>query len=320
VTDVLVNGPEEVWVDRGAGLERVAIRFPDAAALRRLAVRLAASGGRRLDDASPYVDARLPDGVRLHAVLPPLAPDGLCLSLRIPRREGFSLAELVAAGSVGDEGATLLARLVRCRAAFLVTGGTGTGKTTMLSTLLGLADPAERIIVVEDARELRPRHPHVVHLEARPPNIEGAGAIVVRDLVRQALRMRPDRLVVGEVRGVECLDLLTALNIGHEGGCGTLHANSASEVPARIEALAAQAGLGREALHAQLAAGLHAVVHLTRDRNGARRLSEIGVVRRSGALVEVETAVRFPKAGGLDDGPGKGRLAALLGAAGDSSE
>jgi pilus assembly protein CpaF len=210
------------------------------------------------------------------------------------------------------EAADLLTRLVRCRTAFLVTGGTGTGKTTMLSTLLGLADPAERIIVVEDARELRPRHPHVVNLEARPANIEGAGAVVVRDLVRQALRMRPDRLVVGEVRGVECLDLLTALNIGHEGGCGTLHANAPSEVPARLEALAAPAGLAREALHAMVAAGLHAIVHLARASDGRRRLAEVGVVHRAGGLVSVQMALRFAHDASVVEGPGEPELQRLL--------
>lgn len=311
VTDVLVNGPNEVWIDRGAGLERAPVRFPDQVALRRLAVRLAAAGGRRLDDASPFVDARLPDGVRLHAVLPPLSSRGVCISLRVPRQRAFTLDELVACGSLSDVGATWLRRLMACRAAFLVTGGTGTGKTTMLSTLLGMVDPAERIVVVEDARELVPDHPHVVYLESRPPNIEGVGGVRLRDLVRQALRMRPDRLVVGEVRGAECLDLLTALNIGHDGGCGTLHANAAAEVPARLEALAAPAGLSRDALHAQLAAGLQAVVHLARGPDGRRRLAEIGVLRRGTALVAVETALEFLADGSVVEGPAAKELAAL---------
>ena len=282
VTDVLVNAPDEVWVDRGSGLERTAIRFADDGAVRRLAARLAAPSGRRLDDAQPWVDARLPGGVRLHAVLPPVAPGGTCLSLRVARTRVFSLAELVGAGSMPTDGAALLARLVACRVAFLVTGGTGTGKTTLLSALLSLADPADRLLLVEDAGELAPAHPHVVRLEARPPNLEGAGAVTLRDLVRQALRMRPDRLVVGEVRGAEVVDLLAALNTGHDGGCGTLHANSAPDVPARLEALAAVAGLGREALHSQLASGLRVVVHLTRDRvDGRRRLAEVCLLFRS---------------------------------------
>ena len=288
VTDVLVNGPSQVWVDRGAGLEQVAVRFADDAAVRRLAVRLVAASGRRLDDAQPWVDARLADGVRLHAVLAPLSPQGTCLSLRVPRRRAFSLTELVEAGTVPSSGAELLRRLVAAQRAFLVTGGTGTGKTTLLSALLSLVDPAHRLLLVEDAGELLPQHPHVVRLEARPPNVEGAGEVTLRDLVRNALRMRPDRLVVGEVRGGEVVDLLAALNTGHEGGCGTLHANSAADVPARLEALAAVAGLSRGALHSQLASALRIVVHLVRDPQ--RRVAEVCVLRRQDDLVRAVSA------------------------------
>ena len=281
VTDILVNAPDEVWVDRGSGFTRVAVRFPDEAAVRRLAVRLAAPSGRRLDDAQPWVDARLVNGIRLHAVLPPVAPAGTCLSLRIPRRTVFALEELVSSRTVPPDGAALLQRLVASRHAFLVSGGTGTGKTTLLSALLSLADPAERLLLVEDAGELAPDHPHVVRLEARPANVEGAGEVSLRDLVRQALRMAPTRLVVGEVRGAEVVDLLAALNTGHEGGCGTLHANSAADVPARLEALAAVAGLTREALHSQLASGLRVVVHVARAAGGGRRrVGEVCVLRR----------------------------------------
>ncbi|MCU1622582.1 MAG: pilus assembly protein CpaF [Frankiales bacterium] len=283
VTDVLVNGPADVWVDRGDGLERASVRFADDAAVRRLAVRLVAPTGRRLDDAQPWVDARLADGVRLHAILPPVSSGGTSLSLRVPRRRAFSLEELIDAGTVPPTGAVLLERLVASQRAFLVSGGTGTGKTTLLSALLSLADPTHRLLLVEDAGELLPDHPHVVRLEARPPNAEGAGQVTLRDLVRNALRMRPDRLVVGEVRGAEVVDLLAALNTGHEGGCGTLHANSAGDVPARLEALAASAGLGREALHSQLASALKVVVHLV--RGSRRRVAEICVLRRTGELV-----------------------------------
>ena len=282
VTDVLVNGPEQVWVDRGAGLERASVRFADDLAVRRLAQRLAAPSGRRLDDAQPWVDARLPDGTRLHAVLAPVASDGTCLSLRVPRHRAFSLGQLTAAGSVPPDGAELLADLVASRRAFLVTGGTGTGKTTLLAALLSVLPPETRVLLVEDAGELRPALPHVVRLEARPPNVEGAGEVTLRDLVRQALRMRPDRLVVGEVRGAEVVDLLAALNTGHEGGCGTLHANSAEDAPARLEALAAVAGLTRDALHSQLASALRVVVHLARS-GPLRRVSQVCVLSRSDA-------------------------------------
>ncbi len=217
VTDVLVSAPDRVWVDRGRGLERAAVAFPDAAAVRRLAQRLAAVAGRRLDDARPWVDARLPDGTRLHAVLPPVAVGCTCLSLRVVRPRAFTLGELVAAGTVPPGGDHVLRALIQARLSFLISGGTGTGKTTLLSALLGLAGPGERLVLAEDSAELRPDHPHVVRLETRPANQEGAGLVTLEDLVRQALRMRPDRLVVGEVRGGEVVHLLAALNTGHEG-------------------------------------------------------------------------------------------------------
>ena len=310
VTDVLVNGPGEVWLDRGAGLERTEVRFPDDDAVRRLAVRLAAAAGRRLDDASPWVDVGLPDGTRLHAVLPPVS-SGTCLSLRVLRRTVHTLSDLASLGTLPEPSGELLRALVRRRLAFLVTGGTGSGKTTLLSALLGEVDPAERLVLCEDAAELVPLHPHVVRLLTRPANVEGAGQVTLRDLVRQALRMRPDRLVVGEVRGPEMTDLLAALNTGHDGGCGTVHANRPAEVPARLEALGVAAGLGRDAVHSQLAAALAVVVHLQRSGAG-RRVEEIGVVRRAGDLVTVE-------AGWRADGrpcPARDRLAELLGGSG----
>ncbi len=315
VTDVLVNGPDEVWVDRGAGLERVGICFPDDAAVRRLAARLTAPTGRRLDAAQPWVDARLADGIRLHAVLPPIAPAGTLLSLRVPRSTVLTLPDLVAAGSIPTDGAALLESIVGSRTAFLVTGGTGTGKTTLLTTMLSLAAPGDRVLLIEDAGELAPEHGHVVRLEARPPNLEGAGAVTLRDLVRQALRMRPDRLVVGEVRGPEVVDLLAALNTGHEGGCGTLHANSSADVPARLEALAAAAGMGREALHSQLAAGLRVVVHLVRAPGGGRRrVAEVAVLRRGAdGLVVAEQGWSWDGTAAVGDaGPAAPALARLL--------
>ncbi|HEX6471449.1 MAG TPA: TadA family conjugal transfer-associated ATPase [Streptosporangiaceae bacterium] len=315
VTDVLVNGPGEVWVDAGDGLVLANIRLPGEMALRRLAQRLAALAGRRLDDATPYADARLPGGIRLHAVLPPIAPGGTCLSLRLPRRRAFTLDELVGAATIPPEGAGLLAGLVAARLAFLVTGGTGTGKTTLLSSLLSLADPGERLVLVEDSAELRPDHHHVVRLETRPPNVEGVGGVTLDDLVRQALRMRPDRLVVGEVRGREVLVLLNALNTGHEGGCGTLHANAAADVPARLEALACAAGLSRDAVHSQLAAALDVVVHLARDPGGGRRrVTEICLLRRGpDGLVLAVPAVSFAPDGRLTEGPGADELNARMG-------
>ena len=280
VTDVLVNGPRDVWVDRGDGLVRADARFGSEVDVRRLAQRLAALAGRRLDEASPFVDARLPDGARLHCVLPPVSTTGTVISLRVPRAAAFTLEELVASGSLDDRSAAWLRGIVESRLAFLVSGGTGTGKTTILSTLLGLVPSAERIVIVEDSSELDPPHAHVVRLQARTANLEGAGAVTLRDLVRQSLRMRPDRLVVGEVRGAEVVDLLAALNTGHEGGCATVHANSAADVPARLEALGLMAGLERHAVHALAAAGIDAAVHLARDSSGRRRLDSVHVLRR----------------------------------------
>jgi pilus assembly protein CpaF len=307
-TDVLVNGPDKVWVDGPGGLRRADVRFPDEDAVRRLAQRLAASAGRRLDDACPWVDATLPDGTRLHAVLPPVAPDGTCLSLRLLRHQRFTVARLVQVGTLTPYSAALLEAVVRARLAFLVSGGTGSGKTTLLATLLGRVDPRERLVLVEDAGELRPDHPHVVRLAARSPNVEGAGEVTLRDLVRQALRMRPDRLVVGEVRGSEVVELLGALNTGHDGGAGTVHANSPTEIPARMEALGALGGLGRDALHSQLAAAVHVVVHLVRDSGGRRIVSDVSLLGRVDGHVVPVSAWRH----GCGPGPGLPELRRLL--------
>ncbi|MGK5520846.1 TadA family conjugal transfer-associated ATPase [Micromonospora sp. URMC 107] len=267
VTDVLVNGVR-VWVDRGRGLHQVPVPLGTVDDVRRLAQRLTASAGRRLDDGSPYADARLPDGTRLHAVLPPVATDGPYLSLRTFRQRPFTLDELVSQGTVPRPVAPVLSAVVAARLAYLVTGGTGSGKTTLLNTLLGLVPATERIVLVEDAAELHPRHPHVVGLQARTANVEGSGAVGLTDLVRQALRMRPDRLVVGECRGGEVVDLLAALNTGHDGGAGTLHANAPSDVPARLEALGMLGGLPRPALHAQVAAALQVLLQVRRGAEG----------------------------------------------------
>jgi pilus assembly protein CpaF len=308
VTDVLVNGVQ-VWVDRGAGLQRTAIVFHEPDEVRRLAQRLAAACGRRLDDGQPYADARLPDGTRLHAVLPPVAIGGPYLSLRTFRQRPFSLDDLVERGTVAPTIAPVLTAIVAARLAYLVTGGTGSGKTTLLSTLLGLVPPTERIVLVEDASELRPLHPHVVGLQARTANVEGAGAVGLTDLVRQALRMRPDRLVIGECRGAEIVDLLAALNTGHDGGAGTLHANAPGDVPARLEALGLLGGLPRAALHAQVVAALQLVLQVRRTDQG-RALDSVSVLLPSGEqrLATVVPAWRR----GRGAGPGAGALAQWL--------
>lgn len=314
-TDVLVTAPDAVWVDDGEGLRRSNIRFTDEAAVRRLAQRLALAAGRRLDDAQPWVDGRLSgigangSTVRLHAVLPPVASAGTCLSLRVLRPATQGLAALRAAGAITPEAGELLAGVIAARLAFLITGGTGAGKTTLLAAMLGAVPPTERIVCVEDAAELAPRHPHLVKLVARCANVEGVGEVTVRQLVRQALRMRPDRIVVGEVRGAEVVDLLAALNTGHEGGAGTVHANSPSEVPARLEALGALGGLDRPALHSQLAAAVRVLLHVCRDGAGRRRLDQIAVLRR-GRDGHVHAVTAWHAEGGKTDQAGE--LLALL--------
>ncbi|MBK8075562.1 MAG: TadA family conjugal transfer-associated ATPase [Kineosporiaceae bacterium] len=293
VTDVLVNGGGRIWLDRGLGLVDAGFGLDGEHQVRALAVRLAALAGRRLDESLPWVDARLPGGIRLHAVVPPVAPEGTHISLRTLRGAPADLDALVRAGSVPAAWSGVLAALISARAAFLVTGGTGAGKTTLLAALLSLVPPTERLVLVEDVGELRPRHPHVVRLEARHANVEGRGEVGLDVLVRQALRMRPDRLVVGECRGSEVRDLLAALNTGHSGGCGTLHANAAAEVPARLEALGLIAGLSREGVHAQAAAALDVVVHVRRTPV-RREVVELGVVGsdEAGRLVVRRALVR----------------------------
>lgn len=307
VTDVLVNGVRGVWVDDGTGLRRVACDIGSAADVRRLAVRLAGLAGRRLDDASPYVDGCLPGGVRLHAILPPLVADAAHVSLRVPRRQAPSLADLARWGSVPPEAEALLRAVVAAKASYVVTGGTGSGKTTLLAALLAEVPGDERLVVVEDVRELALTHPHAVRLQARSANVEGRGGVDLVTLVRQSLRMRPDRLIVGEVRGGEVRELLTALNTGHEGGAGTLHANRVEDVVARFEALGALAGMAPAATRAQLASAVEAVVHLRRT-DGGRRIETIGVLAGRGAALAVVPAWRAT--GGPC--PGAATLAARL--------
>ena len=310
VTDVLVNAPDQVWLDRGAGLERAPVRFESDAAVRRLATRLATQAGRRLDDAAPFVDAVLPDGTRLHAILPPLVAHP-ALSLRVLARRSWTLADLVASAALPSEVAELLAALVQARLTLLISGGTGTGKTTLLAALLGTVSPAERIITIEDTAELAVRHPHTVALLARSANVEGAGAVELRELVRQALRMRADRLVVGEFRGAEIVELLAALNTGHSGGAATVHANSVADVPARLVALAALGGMSAVALQAQAASALDVLVHIRRDRAGLRRIEQLALWPAES--LTVEPSLIWTRTAGA--GPAAGTVRALLDAA-----
>ena len=309
VTDIVVNGAAGVWIDRGEGLQQAETRLGPAEAIRSLACRLAAAAGRRLDAGSPYADVRLPDGTRFHAVLSPIAASGPYLSFRTHRSKAFTLTQLVEADTLTAAMADLLLRIVKARLAFVVTGGTGTGKTTLLASLLSAAPKDERIVIVEDAAELAPDHPHTLTLETRPANIEGAGEVDLAALVRQSLRMRPDRIVVGECRGAEVIELLGALNTGHEGGAGTLHCNAAADAPARLEALALPHGLPREGLHAQLVAALRVIIHLRRTGTG-RQVAEIALIETGHTRAEgLTVSTAWTRHG---PGPSAGILERLL--------
>ncbi|HEY8699727.1 MAG TPA: TadA family conjugal transfer-associated ATPase [Arthrobacter sp.] len=311
VTDIFVNAPDSVWVDRGQGIERTGVFFAAESQLRALASRLVAAGGRRLDDGSPCVDVRLPGGYRVHAVLPPISTAGTLLSIRIRREQVFAMDELRAGGMFGPLVQDVLERVVEHRLSFLISGSTGSGKTTLLSTLLGLCSPSERLVLIEDASELNPVHPHVVSLESRHGNLEGGGEVDLGELVRQALRMRPDRLVVGECRGAEVRELLTAMNTGHSGGGGTIHANTATAVPARLTALGALAGLGQDAVRLQASSALDVVVHVERSAQG-RHIACIGLVDDGPGGLAVVPALESRR-GGVSPGPAWAPLAARLG-------
>jgi pilus assembly protein CpaF len=287
VTDLFVNGAAGLWIDRGTGPEPESTWSAAEADVRALAVKLIARGGRHIDEATPAVDVRLGRGIRVHAVLPPVSATGTLISVRIPRPGGFSLAALARAGMLDSERERVLRAAVEARRNLLVTGAGGSGKTTLLAALLGEAAPRDRIVVIEDVAELTVAHPHVVTLEARQPNLEGTGRVGLDALLREALRMRPDRLVVGECRGAELRELLAALNTGHDGGAGTLHANSVDDVPARLEALGSIAGLSADAVARQAVSAFDLVVHLER-RDGVRRVAGLGRFRLDGDRLAVQ--------------------------------
>jgi pilus assembly protein CpaF len=280
VEEVMVNGPGSVYVERGGRLEPTPVRFEGEEELRNAIERILAPLGRRVDELSPMVDARLPDGSRVNVVIPPLSIDGPALSIRRfgARRPGPE--ELVELGTLSSAQREALEEAVASRRSILVSGGTGSGKTTLLNALSSFIAPGERVVTIEDAAELRLQQPHVVRLESRPAGVEGRGEVTIRDLLRNALRMRPDRIVIGEVRGPEALDLLTALNTGHDGSLSTLHANSPRDALARLETLALMAGVGlpHAAIAEQVERGIDLVVHLRREPDGARRVGEIAEV------------------------------------------
>jgi pilus assembly protein CpaF len=297
VEEVMVNGPDSVYVERGGRIELAGVVFPGEEELRNAIERILAPLGRRVDELSPMVDARLADGSRVNVVIPPLAIDGPALSIRRFGANRPGPNELVELGTLTPAQCELLEDAVSGRRSVLVSGGTGSGKTTLLNALSSFIAAGERVVTIEDAAELRLQQPHVVRMESRPASIEGRGEVTVRDLLRNALRMRPDRIVIGEVRGPEALDLLTALNTGHDGALSTVHANSPGDALSRLETLALMAGLGlpHGAIAEQVQRGVDLVVHLERCGDGARRVTEIAeVVRATGA-----TAVRTLEASPL---------------------
>lgn len=285
VGEVVVNGPSDVWIEVDGRLRAVDVRFRDSIELRQTAVRLVAACGRRIDDASPLVDARLPDGSRVNVVLPPLAVDGPLITIRRFGSAPLTFDDLVANGAIAEVFVPKIEALIADRRNVVISGGTGTGKTTLLSAITGLIPAHERIVSVEDAAELAVQARHVARLESRPPNVEGRGAIDLRLLVRNALRMRPDRLVVGEVRGGEALDLLLAMNTGHDGSLATVHANGPEDALRRLETMALMGGVDvpHSAVREQVASAVHAVLHLERDAGGRRRVEDVALVERAGA-------------------------------------
>ena len=276
ITDILVNGHKEVWIDQGQGLEKTKLTFLNEESVRSLAQRLALATGRRLDQSQPYVDAQLSKTIRLHAVLSPIANPGTVISLRIHRPQIMSLTELVLNKTVTTSQKDFLNEIIKKQKSFVICGGTGSGKTTLLNSLISEVNRYQRILIIEDSRELNPQHPHVVSLEGRPANIEGMGLITMKDLIKQSLRMRADRLIIGEVRGAEVIDWLSALNTGHTGSAGTIHANSIHEVIIRFESLGLMAGLSKEAVHSQLRTALNYVIHIERNSHGKRYVKAIG--------------------------------------------
>jgi pilus assembly protein CpaF len=311
VDEVMVNGPGSVYVERGGRVERVGVEFAGEAELMHAIERVLAPLGRRVDEAAPLCDARLADGSRVNVVIPPLSLSGPCLTIRRFRREGFSLRDLVGRGTMPAAVAEMLAVCVAARASILVSGGTGSGKTTTLNALSGAIPGEERIVTIEDAAELRLRQRHVVRLEARPANLEGRGEVTIRQLVRNALRMRPDRIVVGEVRGPECLDMLQALNTGHDGSLTTVHANSPSDALRRVETLALMAGVGlpHAAVREQVTCAIDLVVHQARLADGSRVVDSVVEVARTNDGSQVRELYRR---GAPLKPPADGRLAARI--------
>jgi len=304
VTEVMVNRADTIYVERGGKIYRTGAKFLDDEQLRRTIDKIVARVGRRVDEASPYVDARLPDGSRVNAIIPPLAIDGPVLTIRKFAQDPFMAEDLVTFGTISDPVANFLRSAVKGRINLIVSGGTGAGKTTTLNVLSSFLPEDERIITIEDAAELRLQQPHIVRLEARPPNIEGRGEVAIRDLLRNALRMRPDRIVIGEVRGSEALDMLQAMNTGHDGSVTTIHANSPRDVLSRLETMVLMAGmdLSMRAIREQISSAINLIIHQARLKDGSRRVTHVTeIVGMEGEVITLQDLFLFDFKAGVDE-------------------
>ena len=311
VTEIMVNGPRDIWIERRGRLYQTAVRFSDEAHLRRIITKIAGQVGRRVDESSPMLDARLPDGSRVNALLPPLSLSGSLLTIRKFGRERYSLDDMVRLGTLTREAVELLQACLHAELNILVSGGTGSGKTTLLNAMSGEISEDERIVTIEDAAELRLNQRHVLRLESRPANIEGEGLVTIRDLVRNALSMRPDRIVVGEVRGAEALDMLQAMNTGHDGSLSTVHANAARDALSRVETMVLMAGydLPVRAIRQQVASALDLIVQLERLPDGTRRVVAITeVLRMEGDVITTQDLFTFDVSEVRADGTVLGEL------------
>jgi pilus assembly protein CpaF len=314
VTEIMVNGWDSIYVERAGKIYWTGAKFHDDGQLRRIIDKIVGKVGRRVDEASPYVDARLPDGSRVNAIVPPLAIDGACVTIRKFSADPYQAEDLISFGTMTRQTVDLLDACVRGRLNILVSGGTGAGKTTTLNVLSSFLPDDERIITIEDSAELRLQQPHVVRLESRPPNIEQRGEVTIRDLVRNALRMRPDRIVVGEVRGGEALDMMQAMNTGHDGSISTVHSNSPRDALSRLETMAMMSGmdLGIRAIREQISAAIQLIVHQARMKDGIRRITHVTeIVGMEGDVITLQDLFLFDYSSGIDDeGRFRGQLKA----------
>ena len=314
ITEVMVNGYNSIYVERAGKIYWSGAKFHDEGQLRRTIDKIVAKVGRRVDEASPYVDARLPDGSRVNAIIPPLAIDGPCLTIRKFSADPYRAEDLISFGTITKETVEMLDACVRGRLNILVSGGTGAGKTTTLNVLSSFLPDDERIVTIEDSAELRLQQPHIVRLESRPSNIEGRGEVNIRDLVRNSLRMRPDRIVVGEVRGAEALDMMQAMNTGHDGSISTVHSNSPRDALSRVETMMMMSGmeLGIRAIREQISSALNLIVHQARMKDGVRRITHVTeVVGMEGDIITLQDLFLFDYNAGIDDeGKFRGELKA----------